>query len=165
MISYFLANIANQVGAIGFIPLVLRNLYPVQVIRVDEESGEPLRNAKGFCIRCNPGETGLLIGKVDPRRAVTAFHGYADQGASEKKLLRNVFKKGDVFFNSGDMVVGDILGYFYFKDRTGDTFRWRGENVSTQEVEAIITNVIGLQDCVVYGVEVRKYIFNIKTIY
>ncbi|XP_023307303.2 long-chain fatty acid transport protein 4-like [Lucilia cuprina] len=149
-----LANIANQVGAIGFIPIVARNLYPVQVIRVNEESGEPLRNAKGFCIRCNAGETGLLIGKVDPRRAVTAFHGYADEGASEKKLLKNVFKKGDVFFNSGDMVVGDILGFFYFKDRTGDTFRWRGENVSTQEVEAIITSVIGLQDCVVYGVEI-----------
>uniref|UniRef100_A0A1A9W8E4 Very long-chain fatty acid transport protein n=1 Tax=Glossina brevipalpis TaxID=37001 RepID=A0A1A9W8E4_9MUSC len=149
-----LANVANQVGAVGFIPIIARTLYPVQVIRVDEESGEPIRDYNGLCKRCAPGETGLLVGKVDSRRAVTSFHGYSDQKASEQKLLRNVLKKGDVYFNSGDLIVVDILGYFYFKDRTGDTFRWRGENVSTQEVEAIITNVIGLQDCVVYGVEI-----------
>ncbi|XP_075166089.1 fatty acid transport protein 3 [Haematobia irritans] len=149
-----LANVNNQVGAVGFIPILLRNIIHLQVVRVDEETGEPLRNAKGFCIRCNPGDTGLLIGRVDPSKAITNFSGYADKGASEKKLLRNVFNKGDVFFNSGDMMVGDLLNYYYFRDRTGDTFRWRGENVSTQEVEGIITNVIGLQDCVVYGVEI-----------
>ncbi|XP_013118526.2 long-chain fatty acid transport protein 4 [Stomoxys calcitrans] len=149
-----LANVSNQVGAIGFIPILLRNIIHLQVIRVDEETGEPIRNAKGFCIRCNPGETGLFIGKIDPSKAITNFSGYADKGASEKKLLHNVFKKGDVYFNSGDMLVGDLLNFYYFKDRTGDTFRWRGENVSTQEVEGIITNVIGLQDCVVYGVEI-----------
>lgn len=132
----------------------IRHLTHLQVIRVDEETGEPIRNAKGFCIRCNPGETGLLIGRIDARNALTTYNGYADRGASEKKLLHNVFRKGDVFFNSGDMLVGDLLNYYYFKDRTGDTFRWRGENVSTQEVEGIITSVIGLQDCVVYGVEV-----------
>uniref|UniRef100_A0A1B0BPD5 Long-chain-fatty-acid--CoA ligase n=1 Tax=Glossina palpalis gambiensis TaxID=67801 RepID=A0A1B0BPD5_9MUSC len=133
-----LANVANQMGAVGFIPIVARTLYSVQVIRLDEESGEPICNHNGLCERSVAGETGLLVAKVDPRRAVTSFHGYADQKASEKKLLRNVFKKGDVYFNSGDLIVVDILGYFYFKDRTGDTFRWRGENVSTQEVEAII---------------------------
>ncbi|XP_054739497.1 long-chain fatty acid transport protein 4 [Anastrepha obliqua] len=149
-----LANMTNQVGAVGFVPLILRSFYPVQIIKCDEETGEPIRNANGYCQRCSPGETGLLIGKVNPRRAATAFNGYADKKSSEKKLLRNAFREGDLFFNSGDMVVGDILGYFYFKDRTGDTFRWRGENVATQEVEAIITNIVGLQDCVVYGVDV-----------
>lgn len=157
MYLLFVANVSNQVGAIGFIPMALHKLTHLQVVRVDEETGEPLRDAKGFCMRCKPGETGLLIGRVDPGKALTSYNGYVDKGASEKKLLRNVFKKGDVFFNSGDMMVGDILNYYYFKDRTGDTFRWRGENVSTQEVEGIITNVIGLHDCVVYGVEVGGF--------
>uniref|UniRef100_A0A1B0DIC3 long-chain-fatty-acid--CoA ligase n=1 Tax=Phlebotomus papatasi TaxID=29031 RepID=A0A1B0DIC3_PHLPP len=74
--------------------------------------------------------------------------------ASEKKILRDVFKKGDAYFNSGDILVRDIYGYFFFRDRTGDTFRWRGENVSTSEVEAVISNIVGLHDCVVYGVEI-----------
>ncbi|XP_034651975.1 long-chain fatty acid transport protein 4 isoform X2 [Drosophila subobscura] len=149
-----LINITNRVGAIGFVPIYGQKIYPVQVLRCDEETGELLKDPRGHCIRCRPGEAGLLVGKVDPRRAVSAFHGYADKGDSEKKLLRNVFASGDVFFNSGDVVVCDILGYFYFKDRTGDTFRWRGENVATQEVEAIITNCVGLEDCVVYGVQI-----------
>ncbi|XP_034120160.1 long-chain fatty acid transport protein 4 isoform X1 [Drosophila guanche] len=149
-----LINITNRVGAIGFVPIYGQKIYPVQVLRCDEETGELLKDPRGHCIRCRPGEAGLLVGKVNPRRAVSAFHGYADKGDSEQKLLRNVFARGDVFFNSGDMVVCDILGYFYFKDRTGDTFRWRGENVATQEVEAIITNCVGLEDCVVYGVQI-----------
>ncbi|XP_017062001.1 long-chain fatty acid transport protein 1 isoform X1 [Drosophila ficusphila] len=149
-----LINITNRVGAVGFVPVYGLRLYPVQVLRCDELTGELIKDSKGHCIRCQPGQSGLLVGKVDARRAVSAFHGYADKGASEQKLLRNVFAPGDVFFNSGDMVVCDILGYFYFKDRTGDTFRWRGENVATQEVEAIITNCVGLEDCVVYGVQI-----------
>ncbi|EDX08527.1 GD11850 [Drosophila simulans] len=149
-----LINITNRVGAIGFVPVYGSSFYPVQVLRCDEYTGELLKDSKGHCISCQPGQAGLLVGKVDARRAVSAFHGYADKGASEQKLLRNVFTSGDVFFNSGDMVVRDILGYFYFKDRTGDTFRWRGENVATQEVEAIITNCVGLEDCVVYGVQI-----------
>ncbi|XP_034107092.1 long-chain fatty acid transport protein 4 [Drosophila albomicans] len=149
-----LINITNRIGAIGFVPVFGRKLYPVQILRCDELTGEPLRDAKGHCMRCAPGEAGLLVGQVDARRAVSAFHGYADKEASEQKLLRNVYTKDDCYFNSGDMVVCDILGFFYFKDRTGDTFRWRGENVATQEVEAIITNCIGLNDCVVYGVQI-----------
>ncbi|XP_068146680.1 LOW QUALITY PROTEIN: long-chain fatty acid transport protein 4 [Drosophila tropicalis] len=149
-----LINITNRVGAIGFVPVFGGKLYPVQILRCDEQTGEVLRDSQGRCIRCKVGEAGLLVGQVNARRAVSAFHGYADKGASEQKLLRDVFGKGDVYFNSGDMVVCDILGYFYFKDRTGDTFRWRGENVATQEVEAIITNCIGLNDCVVYGVQI-----------
>jgi solute carrier family 27 (fatty acid transporter), member 1/4 len=65
-----------------------------------------------------------------------------------------VFKRGDAAFLSGDILEMDELGYLYFRDRTGDTFRWRGENVSTTEVEAVISNIAGLNDCVVYGVEV-----------
>lgn len=68
--------------------------------------------------------------------------------------MRNVFREGDQFFNSSDILVMDLYGYFYFKDRTGDTFRWKGENVASAEVEGIIMKVAGLNDCVVYGVDV-----------
>ncbi|XP_037946768.1 long-chain fatty acid transport protein 4 [Teleopsis dalmanni] len=149
-----LANVVNQVGAMGFVPVFGRKFLPIQSIKCDEETGEPIRNKAGYCIRTKPGETGLLIGMIDHKRAGTAFNGYEDKEASQKKILKDVFVKGDFYFNSGDMAVSDLLGYFYFKDRTGDTFRWRGENVATSEVEAIITNVVGLQDCVVYGVDI-----------
>lgn len=124
------------------------------LIRCDEDTGEPIRTPGGRCIKCKPGEPGVFVGKINPKRAVNAFSGYADKKATEKKLIHDVFHVGDLYFNSGDILVKDILGYFYFKDRMGDTFRWRGENVATSEVEAIITNVVGLQDCVVYGVDV-----------
>lgn len=73
-------------------------------------------------------------------------------------MLTNVFHDGDNYFDSGDILVMDVYGYFYFKDRLGDTFRWRGENVSTTEVEAVISNIVQLQDCIAYGVEVGFYI-------
>lgn len=149
-----LVNCENQIGAIGFVPLAAGNLYPVCLIKCDEGTGEPIRNSTGRCIRCKPGEPGVFIGKINPKRVLSSFSGYADKKASEKKVVRDVFKEGDAYFNSGDILVTDILAYFYFKDRTGDTFRWRGENVATSEVEAVISNVVGLQDCVVYGVEI-----------
>ncbi|XP_051168610.1 long-chain fatty acid transport protein 4-like [Leptopilina boulardi] len=149
-----LVNIDNRVGAVGFVPKYASALYPVALLRVNEETGQPIRGPNGFCIPCKPGEPGVFVGKINPNKAVNDFSGYADKKASEKKIIRDVFKKGDRVFNSGDILVMDELGYFYFKDRTGDTFRWRGENVSTAEIEAVISNVINLKDAVVYGVEV-----------
>lgn len=87
----------------------------------------------------------------DPSRA---FLGYVDKAASSKKVVRDVFKKGDSAFISGDILVADVYGNLYFKDRTGDTFRWKGENVSTSEVEAQVSNIAGYRDTVVYGVEI-----------
>lgn len=72
---------------------------------------------------CKPGEVGILLGNVNAKKAINEFTGYADKKATQKKLIENVFKKGDLYFNSGDVLVQDELGYFYFKDRTGDTFR------------------------------------------
>ncbi|XP_017766329.1 PREDICTED: long-chain fatty acid transport protein 4 [Eufriesea mexicana] len=149
-----LVNIDNKIGAVGFVPLCAGSLYPVALLRVDEETGEPMRGSDGLCIRCKPGESGIFVGKINPKRVLNDFCGYADRKASEQKILRDVFKKGDRVFNSGDILLMDELGYFYFKDRTGDTFRWHGENVATSEVEAVISNVIGLKDAAVYGVEV-----------
>lgn len=90
----------------------------------------------------------------NPKHAARSFAGYADKKASEKKILRNVFRDGDQYFDSSDVLVMDVYGYYYFMDRTGDTFRYRGENVSTTEVEGIIMKIAGLNDCVVYGVDV-----------
>jgi solute carrier family 27 fatty acid transporter 1/4 len=75
-------------------------------------------------MECKPGEPGIFVGKIDQKKALNNFVGYADKKASEKKVLRNVFKTDDLFFDSGDILVSDLLGYFYFKDRTGDTFRF-----------------------------------------
>ncbi|XP_071625772.1 long-chain fatty acid transport protein 4 [Temnothorax longispinosus] len=149
-----LVNIDNKIGAVGFIPRYASNLYPVALLKIDEETGELLRGSDGFCIPCKPGEPGVFVGKINPKKVVNDFSGYADKKASEQKIIHDVFKKGDRVFNSGDILVMDELGYFYFKDRTGDTFRWRGENVATSEVEAVISNVIGLKDATVFGVEV-----------
>ncbi|KAJ8927776.1 hypothetical protein NQ314_019725 [Rhamnusium bicolor] len=120
-------------------------LYPVTLIKCDEETNEPIRNEDGFCIRCNPGEGGVLIGKINPKRSVNEFTGYADKNATKKKVIRNVFKNDDAYFNSGDILVQDELGYYYFKDRTGDTFRWKGENVATNEIEAVISKIFGTE--------------------
>ncbi|KAG5321732.1 S27A4 protein, partial [Acromyrmex heyeri] len=149
-----LVNIDNKIGAVGFIPRYASSLYPVALLKIDEETGELLRGSNGFCIPCKPGEPGVFVGKINSKKVINDFSGYADKKASEQKIVHDVFKKGDRVFNSGDILVMDELGYFYFKDRTGDTYRWRGENVATSEVEAIISNVIDLKDATVFGVEV-----------
>lgn len=157
-----LANIDNKIGAVGFVPEFARFLYPVTLIQCDEY-GEPLRNKNGFCTICEPGEQGVFIGKINPHHASRSFAGYADKTASEKKILRDVFRKGDLYFNSSDILVMDVFGYYYFKDRSGDTYRFKGENVSTSEVEGIVMKVFGLNDCAVYGVEV-SLVKNIKKV-
>lgn len=99
-------------------------MYPLTVIKCDEDTKEPVRNEQGLCIKCEPGEPGILVGKIISKNAVTAFTGYADKKETQKKILTDVIKKGDQYFNSGDLMLQDELGYFYFKDRTGDTFRY-----------------------------------------
>jgi solute carrier family 27 (fatty acid transporter), member 1/4 len=150
-------NFDGRVGAVGFMSMLAPSLLPVSLIKVEESTGQPVRDADGLCIRCQPGEPGMLIGAIRPGNPIRTFDGYADQEATKKKITRDVFRRGDAAFLSGDILEMDELGYLYFRDRTGDTFRWRGENVSTTEVEAVISNVAGLKDCVVYGVEVIQH--------
>ncbi|CAL4059398.1 unnamed protein product, partial [Meganyctiphanes norvegica] len=147
-------NMTGKVGAVGFVSVLFPWVYPCALIKIDKETGEPIRNDNGLCIRCKPGEPGEFIGMIVRRDPVRDFHGYADKSASKKKIVENVFKHGDSAFLSGDILVMDEEGYLYFKDRTGDTFRWRGENVSTTEVEGVVSQVAGHTDAVVYGVEV-----------
>uniref|UniRef100_A0A8D8QZL4 long-chain-fatty-acid--CoA ligase n=2 Tax=Cacopsylla melanoneura TaxID=428564 RepID=A0A8D8QZL4_9HEMI len=152
-----IANIDNQPGAIGFVSRIIPTIYPISIIRVDPVTSEPIRNSKGLCQRCEPGEPGVFIGKIVPSNPARAYLGYVNEKDSAKKIVTDVFEKGDSAFLSGDLLVMDKWGYLYFKDRTGDTFRWKGENVSTCEVEGVVSNVSQYRDCVVYGVEVPGY--------
>ena len=94
------------------------------------------------------------MGMITPNDPLREFKGYVDKDETDKKLVRDVFLKGDMGYSSGDILIMDHLGYFYFKDRGGDTFRWKGENVSTAEVEAVLSNITDFRDCCVYGVEI-----------
>lgn len=149
-----LVNCDNKIGAVGFIPRYAMWLYPVALLKIDEETEKPLRGPDGLCIRCKPGEPGIFVAKINSNKPWHDFSGYTDKEASEQKVIHDVFVKGDRVFNSGDILIMDDFGYFYFKDRTGDTFRWRGENVSTSEVEAVISNITNFKDATVYGVEI-----------
>ncbi|XP_076662847.1 fatty acid transport protein 1 isoform X2 [Andrena cerasifolii] len=148
-----IVNIDNTVGAIGFMSRIIPSIYPISILKANND-GEPIRDSKGLCQVCEPNEPGVFVGKILPNNPSRAFLGYVDQKASEKKVVRDVFRKGDSAFISGDILLADEFGYLFFKDRTGDTFRWKGENVSTSEVEAIISNVVNYRDCIVYGVEI-----------
>ena len=150
-------NLDNHEGSCGFLPQCIGRFsmlfYPLSLIRVDD-NGEPIRDHRGLCVHAKPGESGEIVGKIVDDDPTRIFTGYANEEASKKKVLRNVFRFGDKAFLSGDLMVCDELGYLYFKDRTGDTFRWKGENVSTTEVEAVIQKLTKLSDCIVFGVEV-----------
>ncbi|XP_054159205.1 long-chain fatty acid transport protein 4-like [Oppia nitens] len=154
------ANISNKEGACGFVPCCIqwlcRLIYPVVVIKVDEHTGEALRDANGLCIPVKPGEIGEIVGKIHESDPSRAYPGYHNPEATKKKVVHNVLVHGDKAFLSGDLMEMDELGFLYFRDRTGDTFRWKGENVSTTEIEAIIQKVIKLNDCVVFGVSVEQ---------
>ncbi|EDW10817.2 long-chain fatty acid transport protein 4 isoform X1 [Drosophila mojavensis] len=145
-------NNDNTVGAIGFVSRILPQVYPISIIRADLHTGEPIRNEKGLCELCAPHEPGVFIGKIVKGNPSREFLGYVDTKASSKKVVYDVFSKGDKAFISGDLLVADEYGYLYFKDRTGDTFRWKGENVSTSEVEAVLSNLVNYKDTIVYGV-------------
>ncbi|KAM6471367.1 long-chain fatty acid transport protein 1 isoform 1-T2 [Liasis olivaceus] len=149
-----IANIDGKVGACGFNSRILPNVYPVRLVKVNEDTMELMRGTNGLCISCQPGEPGLLVGRINQKDPLRRFDGYVSENATNKKIAYNVFKKGDQVYLSGDVLVMDELGYMYFKDRSGDTFRWRGENVSTTEVEGILIRVLSKSDVAVYGVEV-----------
>jgi len=151
-----LFNIQGRRGAIGHIPGYLTHRFSPALVVFDVEKGEPVRDAQGFCIRCAPNEAGEAIGKGsdDPSNIGSRFEGYTNTEASERKILRNVFELGDVWIRTGDLMRKDEQGYFYFVDRIGDTFRWKGENVATCEVAEAICAFPGVKHANVYGVTV-----------
>uniref|UniRef100_H3DMH2 Arachidonate--CoA ligase n=1 Tax=Tetraodon nigroviridis TaxID=99883 RepID=H3DMH2_TETNG len=149
-----IANMDGKVGACGFNSRILPYVYPIRLVRVDEDSMELVRDSRGLCVPCRPGEPGLLVGRINQEDPLRRFDGYANPEATRKKIAHNVFRKNDSAYISGDVLVMDELGYMYFRDRGGDTFRWRGENVSTTEVEGILSSLLEQTDVAVYGVTV-----------
>jgi fatty-acyl-CoA synthase len=128
----------------------------VALLRFDLETGEPVRNAQGFCERCAVDEIGEAVGLIPSDSSARAgrFEGYADAEATERKVLRDVFKRGDAWYRTGDLMRHDAGGFYYFVDRVGETYRWKGENVSTAEVLSVLGGTPGVLEGVVYGVSV-----------
>ena len=153
-----IVNLDGKAGSCGFVTralpkFLMKWVYPVGLIKVNEDTGEPHRGPDGLCIRCEAGEVGMFVGTIDAKNPVRAFDGYSNKDATNKKIIHDVFMRGDAAFASGDLLLMDELGYCYFQDRTGDTFRWKGENVSTTEVESAIMKEFDA-DTVVYGVTI-----------
>ncbi len=139
-------NLLNLDNTVGFSP------YPYAIVRYDQEREAPLRE-NGHLQRVAKGEAGLLLGKITDK---SPFHGYTNTRDTERCILRDVFEPGDAWFNTGDLMRDMGFRHAQFVDRLGDTFRWKGENVSTTQVEAVLDGVAEVSETVVYGVEVAN---------
>ncbi|MDZ4371244.1 MAG: long-chain-acyl-CoA synthetase [Phenylobacterium sp.] len=148
-----LFNFDGKEGAIGRVPKWMRGKVNIRLIQYDVESESVIRGTDGLCIECGPGQVGQCVGKI-AGDARTEYTGYLDRSASEKKIIQNVLDRGDAWFATGDLMKMDADGYYYFVDRIGDTFRWKGENVSTNEVAERLSAFPGVEEANVYGVEV-----------
>ncbi|CAM9283381.1 unnamed protein product [Ectocarpus fasciculatus] len=149
-----MVNTTSKVGAVGVVPWFAAKLYPTLLLRMDPEGEELLRDSRGRCVPCQPGEVGQLMGLINDHDPARRFEGYTDSKASAKKMVRDVMLPGDLYFASGDLLRKDAFGFYYWVDRLGDTFRWKGENVATTEVAHAICGFPGVADVNVYGVEV-----------
>jgi citronellyl-CoA synthetase len=139
------SNIFNFDNTVGFSPI------PYAIVKYDQEKGEPVRDANGFMIKVATGESGLLIGEISKR---APFDGYTDPEKNKAVIMQDVFVKGDRYFNTGDLMRDIGFRHAQFVDRLGDTFRWKGENVSTTEVENLVSEYSKISEAVVYGVEI-----------
>ena len=146
-------NFDGQVGAIGRVPRYLDRLFNIALVKFDVEKEAAVRGPDGLCVTAAPGVVGECLGRIaDDAR--TAYSGYLDKAASETKILHDVLRRGDRWFRTGDLMTRDADGYFYFVDRIGDTFRWKGENVSSTEVAEHLMAAPGVKQALVYGVKV-----------
>jgi fatty-acyl-CoA synthase len=148
-----LFNVEGRPGAIGRTPPFIAHRSSLALVKFDVERNAPIRDESGFCRRCGPNETGEAIGRISIE-AGARFDGYTDEAATAKKILRDVFERGDAWFRTGDLMRQDDSHFYYFIDRIGDTFRWKGENVATSEVAAAIMAFPGIIDANVYGVTI-----------
>jgi fatty-acyl-CoA synthase len=149
-----LFNVEGRPGSIGRTPSFMAQRTAPALVKFDLDRCAPVRNVHGFCIRCAPNEAGEAIGRIsaNPTDHTTRFDGYSDKVETEKKILRDVFEPGDAWYRTGDLIRRDESGFYFFVDRIGDTFRWKGENVATSEVAAAITSFPGIVDANVYGI-------------
>lgn len=146
------AETLNLLGISGSVGPLLP--WKMAVVEADPATGAIVRAANGRCRRVWPGRVGMLIGKITPRNE---FAGYRDQEGTASKIARDVFRPGDAWFVTGDLVRVDAALHMYFVDRVGDTFRWHGENVSSQEVGDALRKLPGILDATVFGVEVSGH--------
>lgn len=138
-------NLFNQDKTMGMV------LGSYAVVKIDTESEEPVKDSNGHLIRCDKGEPGLLLGRIT---RVTPFDGYTDEEKNESKVIHDAFRSGDAWFNTGDLVKEQGWRHLQFVDRLGDTYRWKGENVSTGEVEMIVNQYPRIRESIAYGVEI-----------
>ena len=151
-----LFNFDSHPGAVGRLPRWAARRFPIRTVAYDIDGNVEKRDAEGRCRECGVDEPGELLGEIldDPGKPAAKFDGYCDSAATNAKILHDVFKPGDAWFRTGDLLKRDARGYYYFVDRIGDTFRWKGENVSTAEVAETITAFPGVLEATVYGVAV-----------
>ncbi len=151
--NVWLYNVEGKIGSIGRVPPYLALRDPIALARFDHDSQMPGRGADGFCARCADGEIGEALGRIGEDPA-SRFEGYSEAIETEKKILRDVFKAGDAWMRTGDLMRRDADGFYVFVDRIGDTFRWKGENVATHEVAGVLRACPGVAEAIVYGVSV-----------
>jgi fatty-acyl-CoA synthase len=151
-----LFNLEGRPGAVGRIPWFLRSQFQTKIVRYNIERQAPVRDSRGRYAEAAAGEVGEALGRIyhDPSKPASRFEGYSNAADNTAKVLRDVFAEGDTWFRTGDLMRRDADGYFYFVDRIGDTFRWKGENVSTTEIAEVMGVFPGIQEANVYGVEV-----------
>ncbi len=151
--NVWLYNVEGRQGALGKLPPFVAVKSPIALARFDETTQAPAREQNGLVEACEVGETGEALGRISGD-AASRFEGYSEAAETEKKVMRDVFEPGDAWMRTGDLMRRDADGYYYFVDRVGDTFRWKGENVATSEVAAALLGCRGVTDVLVYGVKV-----------
>ncbi len=154
--SFSLYNVEGHPGAVGKLPGYMAHRAPLAIVQHDPATGLPRRDDNGRCVPCADGEAGEALGRLPSTAKPDSqrFEGYTSAAESDRKVLRDVLKPGDCWFRTGDLMKRDAGGFYYFVDRLGDTFRWKGENVSTTEVENALLGCPGIVQATVYGVAV-----------
>eukprot|EP01080_Neovahlkampfia_damariscottae_P009204 gene9204-1290_t len=148
--------------ACGYVPPLVQYrpfsiLNPYWIVKYDDQKDEIVRDENGLCQLCDVNESGELLGRINMAKTAAAgnFAGYHNNPeASKKKIIKDVFKKGDAYFRSGDLLKRDSNGFFYFVDRIGDTYRWKGENVATGQIQNVYSKFQGIKEANVYGIPI-----------
>lgn len=147
----FMINFTGEkIGSVGRVPL---SISTIELVKYDVENDTYLRTPQGFLIPCDDNEPGMMLSQIVSWNPTSRFDGYTDPNASNKKILHNVFQHGDSWFVTGDFLRRDEDGDYWFVDRLGDTFRWKGENVSTDQVTKLLSHVPFLSQVAVYGIQ------------
>ena len=149
-----LVNLGGVRGSVGRLPF--DGFGFVKLAKLDVETEEHVRDADGFVVPAGEDEPGELLIRLVDRMPIAGlrFRGYTDAKATDAKVLTDVFRRGDRWFRSGDLLKRDSLGFYQFVDRIGDTYRCKGENVSTNEVADVLAQAPGIAEVTVVGVRV-----------